>query len=188
MDSFSCEVNFSGTVTSKLKKFYNFYTNYSKFSRFATKKLTFSSFHQRCHLPNEPCYEIMVLFVLRKLILQTCMRSHPVGLDVWFLVWLLIYFHTSCVQTANSKSSGETARMRRLTGAFLVRLCEKYHNLMSWLICSFYLPVIYTSMLECSSERSLLDLGVLGGSLPVNTRIKFSTVTWSIQTVETHKL
>ena len=28
----------------------------------------------------------MVLFVLRKLILQTRMRSHPVGLDVWVLV------------------------------------------------------------------------------------------------------
>ena len=34
----------------------------------------------------EPSYEIMALFVLRKLILQTHMRSHPVGLDVWFLV------------------------------------------------------------------------------------------------------
>ena len=30
----------------------------------------------------EPCHEIMVLFVLRKLILQTLMRSRPVGLDV----------------------------------------------------------------------------------------------------------
>ena len=30
----------------------------------------------------EPSHEIMVLFVLRKLILQTCMRSHPVGLEV----------------------------------------------------------------------------------------------------------
>ena len=27
----------------------------------------------------EPAHEIMVLFVLRKLILQTRMRSHPVG-------------------------------------------------------------------------------------------------------------
>ena len=31
---------------------------------------------------NEPTHEIMVLFVLRKLILQTRRRSHPVGLDV----------------------------------------------------------------------------------------------------------
>ena len=30
----------------------------------------------------EPCHEITVLFVLRKLILQTHMRSNPVGLDV----------------------------------------------------------------------------------------------------------
>ena len=30
----------------------------------------------------EPSHEIMALFVLRKLILQTRMRSHPVGLDV----------------------------------------------------------------------------------------------------------
>ena len=29
----------------------------------------------------EPAHEIMVLFVLRKLILQTRMRSHPVGLE-----------------------------------------------------------------------------------------------------------
>ena len=33
---------------------------------------------------NEPTHEIMALFVLRTLILQTRMRSHPVGLDVWF--------------------------------------------------------------------------------------------------------
>ena len=31
---------------------------------------------------NEPAHEIMVLFVLGKLIRQTRMRSHPVGLDV----------------------------------------------------------------------------------------------------------
>ena len=37
----------------------------------------------------EPCHEIMVLFILRKLILQTQISSHPVGLDVWFLVDLL---------------------------------------------------------------------------------------------------
>ena len=30
----------------------------------------------------EPSHEIMVLFILRKLILQTRMGSHPVGLDV----------------------------------------------------------------------------------------------------------
>ena len=45
-------------------------------------------------LLNEPSHETMVLLVLRKLILQMCMRSHPVELDVWFLVGLFIYFHT----------------------------------------------------------------------------------------------
>ena len=33
----------------------------------------------------------------------------------------------------NSEGSGQTARMRRLAWAFAVRLCDKYHNVMSWL-------------------------------------------------------
>ena len=44
----------------------------------------------------------MALFVLHKLILQTCMRSHPVQLDIWFLVRLFVYFHTLCVQTVKA--------------------------------------------------------------------------------------
>ena len=40
---------------------------------------------------NEPSHDFMVLFVLRKLIFQTRMRSHPVGLDVWFLVGPIVY-------------------------------------------------------------------------------------------------
>ena len=35
---------------------------------------------------------------------------------------------------ANSEGSGETARMPRLAWAFTGRLCDKYHNLMSWCI------------------------------------------------------
>ena len=35
---------------------------------------------------------------------------------------------------ANSEGSGETARTRRLARAFAGRQCDKYHNLMSWLI------------------------------------------------------
>ena len=35
---------------------------------------------------------------------------------------------------ANSEGSGETARMRRIAWAFADRLCDTYHNLMSWLI------------------------------------------------------
>ena len=44
----------------------------------------------------------MAFFVLHKLILQTYMCSHPVGLDVCFLVWPFVYFHSSCVRTAKS--------------------------------------------------------------------------------------
>ena len=60
---------------------------------------------------NEPCHEIMVLFIIRKLILQTCMHSHPVGLDVWFLVGPYVYFHTSCVRTVKA-----LARLRGCPG------------------------------------------------------------------------
>ena len=56
----------------------------------------------------------MALFVLRKLIGRT--------------VRLLPYF-----MYANREGSGETARMRRLAWAFAGRLCDKYHNHMSWL-------------------------------------------------------
>ena len=60
----------------------------------------------------EPAHEIMALFVLHKLILQTHMPSHPVGLDVWFLVRPFVYFHTSCVRTAKA-----LARLRRCAGS-----------------------------------------------------------------------
>ena len=34
---------------------------------------------------------------------------------------------------ANREGSGEIAPMRRLAWAFAGRVCDKYHNLMSWL-------------------------------------------------------
>ena len=61
---------------------------------------------------NGPCHEIMALFVLRKLILQTRMHSHPVGLDVSVLVGHFVYFHTSCVRTAMA-----LARLRGCAGS-----------------------------------------------------------------------
>ena len=70
----------------------------------------------------------MVFFVLRKLILQTRMRSHPVGLDVWFLVRPFVYFHTLCVRIVKALA------WLRICAAFAGCLCDKYHNLMSWLI------------------------------------------------------
>ena len=61
---------------------------------------------------NDPAHEIIVLFALRKLILQTQMRSHPVGLDVLFLVGPFVYFHTLCVGTAKA-----LVRLRSRTGS-----------------------------------------------------------------------
>ena len=61
---------------------------------------------------NEPAHEIMALFVPCKLILQTRVHSHPVGLDVWLLVGPFVCFHTSCVQTAKA-----LARLRGCAGS-----------------------------------------------------------------------
>ena len=60
----------------------------------------------------EPVHEIMALFVLRKLILQTRIRSHPVGLNVGFLVGPFVYFHTSYVRTEKA-----VVRLRRCAGS-----------------------------------------------------------------------
>ena len=63
---------------------------------------------QATKINNEPAHEIMVLFVLRKLIIQTRMRSQLVGLDVWF--WS-DPTSASILHCSNSECSGETARM-----------------------------------------------------------------------------
>ena len=63
-------------------------------------------------LTYEPSHEIMVLSVLRKLILHTRIRSHPVGLYVWFLVGPFVYFYTSCVRPAKA-----LARLRECAGS-----------------------------------------------------------------------
>ena len=47
---------------------------YAHLGRLKYKKTSLMTF--------EPAHEIMALFILRKLILQTRMRSHLVGLDV----------------------------------------------------------------------------------------------------------
>ena len=54
----------------------------------------------------------MVLFVLQKLIFQTRMRSHPVGLDVWCLVGPFVYCHTLCLRTAKA-----LVKLRRCAGS-----------------------------------------------------------------------
>ena len=69
--------------------------------------------HVRVELKNkEPSHEIMVLFILPKLILQIRMRSHPVGLDVWFFVGPFVNVLTSCMQTAKA-----LARLRGCAGS-----------------------------------------------------------------------
>ena len=50
----------------------------------------------------ELTHEIMVLIALRKLNLQTCMCSNPLGLHIWFLVRPFVYFHTFCVRIAKA--------------------------------------------------------------------------------------
>ena len=55
-------------------------------------------------------------------------RSLPFRLLVGCTLHLLPYF--MCV---NSEGSGKTVRMCRLTWTFVGHLCDKYHNLMSWL-------------------------------------------------------
>ena len=109
----------------------------------------------------ESSHEIMALFVLHKLILQTRMCSHPVGLDVWCLVWPFFFFHTSCVRTAKA-----LARLRGCAGSTepsLVAYVIKYHNLMSWLIYLYFLiqPYHEAHQLYCSLLLLLLLLLLL---------------------------
>ena len=54
----------------------------------------------------EPCHEIMALFILHNIILQTRMLSHPVGLEVCFLVRPFVCFHISCVQKRRHRCAG----------------------------------------------------------------------------------
>ena len=61
---------------------------------------------------NEPAHKIMALSVLHKLILQTRMHIHPMGLDVWFLVGPFVYFCSLCVQTAKA-----LVKLRRCAGS-----------------------------------------------------------------------
>ena len=91
----------------------------------------------------------MVLFVLRKLILQTRMRSHPINgaRSLNFGRTLCVFPYFIC---ANSEGSGETVQMCRLAWAFVGRLFDKYHNLMGWLLNI----IIFTSY-RCSDKYVL---------------------------------
>ena len=123
------------------------------------------------NLPIEPAHEIMALFVLRKLNLQWHMHNHPVGARCLIFdrtLRLPPYF-----MCANSEGSGETARMLRLAWAFAGRLCDKYHNLMSWLNLGFYFQgseSVYFYLTSrwpalVSNRRYCSGIGERGGSV-----------------------
>ena len=80
----------------------------------------------------EPAHEIIALIVPHKLILQMRMRmrSHPLGARC--LIFGRTFRLLPNFMYANSEGSGETARVRRLAWVFAGRLCDKYHNHMSW--------------------------------------------------------
>ena len=91
----------------------------------------------------KPTHEIMALIALCKLNLQQSTGAT-----------CLIFGQTlrllPCFMCANSEGSGEAAQMRSLIWAFAVRLCDKYDNLMSWLIylLSVLLSVEYSYFLD----------------------------------------
>ena len=82
--------------------------------------------YQHNRIPNEPCYEIIVRFVLRKFILQTHMRSRPLGLNVWFLVGPFVHFYTLCVRTAKALADCTDAQAR------LSLRWSSISNIISW--------------------------------------------------------
>ena len=68
----------------------------------------------------------MALFVLRKTILQTRIRGHPVGPGDWCLVGPFVYFYTLCMRTAKA-----LARLPGCAGlpelSLAGSLCDKFH-------------------------------------------------------------
>ena len=61
---------------------------------------------------------------------------------------LVAYVILPYFMCANSEGSGETARMRRLAWVFAGRLhvCDKYHDLMSWLNFAFWFTLPFVRL------------------------------------------
>ena len=79
----------------------------------------------------EPAHEIIFLSSSLNSFLNAHMQpSSGVRCLIFGQTLRLLPYSTS----ANSEGSGETARMCRLAWAFAGHLCDKYHNLMRWLI------------------------------------------------------
>ena len=107
-------------------------------------------------ITTEPAHEIMVLFVIRKLFLQTCMRSHPVGLDVWFLVRPFVCFHTSCVRTVKA-----LARLCKCAGSPEPSLVAyMISTIISW-AGSIKLPHDKTNKVACATSEDSDQPGLI---------------------------
>ena len=87
----------------------------------------------------------MALFILRKLILQSRMCIHPVGLNVWFLVGPVVYFHTSSVRTAKA-----LARLRGGAGSLV-------HSLVVFVINTI-ISCAGSNCLEFINQRGLNEM------------------------------
>ena len=95
-------------------------------------------------LSYEPSYEKKDFIIVRKVILQTHMRSHQVGPDLQLFVCSFLLFHILCKRTEKALVS---APMRKLAWAFVVRLCYKYPFVMS---CSYIAHVMTWSQIWLS--------------------------------------
>ena len=110
-------------------------------------------------------------FVRHKLILQTGMHSHPVGLDVWCLVPPFIYFHILCVWIAKA-----LARLCKCAGSpepslvtYVISTVLSWAGSFIFLLniwhCYGILPILSFSSPRPSTVRSLFSLR----GLPVTT-------------------
>ena len=117
----------------------------------------------------EPAHEIMARFVLRKLILQTRMSSDPVGLDVRLLVG------------PSSTSILHICEQRRLCRdcADADRLCDKYHNLMGWLISWKLLCCRVWKAQKCVCR------GCTGTSVVYRYGVGTASMVWELARLET---
>ena len=93
----------------------------------------------------------------RKFVTLSYQMSHYICKYIRMLN-LIHYFPIPYFMCANSKGSGETAQMRRLAWAFAGRLCDKYHNLLSWLIFHFFPLLQYFSTVNAYLALSFLML------------------------------
>ena len=84
---------------------------------------------------------------------------------------LLPYF-----MCANSEGSSKTAQMHRLAWAFAGCICDKYQNLMSWLICLFF----FTFPTALSSHHCYFPISLPIPTSPLSAHQPSSSVLWPV--------